>query len=570
MPGFFITNRSDSRLNNVYPEKCIYRTLRYKEYKVSQHTLNKFIDDKVFIQDESCVVVTEGVILNKIELFEKYGVNDVAKLIYTMYQKNGEKFWSELRGNMSGALFDKVRKVWLIYTDHIGDTPIYYYNSNDIMLVGSQLNYIVDCARCSDIKLSVDEHAIYNMLTWAWMESNETYAHEIKRLRGGTYLKIEDGSLDVKEYHVFTKNTERFEHASDEQIIEEIDKCFRRAVEREYSKDEEYGYEHLAELSGGLDSRMNMWVAHDIKPVHLNLITFGQGDCLDEKIAKDIARYSKDELIIKTADDFSEIYDIDENVSMNSGGSLYIGQANENRLLKLINVDRFGILHTGQVGDAILGSMVADMSMDVTAKMYSTKLAGKLGKLNIDKYGDKELYLLYVRGFQGACNPHQMYRNYCEVCSPFLDVDFFQLCMDIPWERRKNHLLYKKWIISKYPEAAEFPWERLQGAKITYSEMERKVWMLKKYGIKYILKKFGIASIRNISDELLPIDKWLDENDDAKTFLDMYFREHLVVLEQLKISKDLKVDMENMFNAGSATEKIMVLTVMSALSLFLL
>lgn len=40
--------------------------------------------------------------------------------------------------------------------------------------------------------------------------------------------------------------------------------------------------------------------------------------------------------------------------------------------------------------------------------------------------------------------------------------------MSIPLEYRMNHVLYKKWILSKYPDAAKFRWEKT-GELITKS-----------------------------------------------------------------------------------------------------
>ena len=44
------------------------------------------------------------------------------------------------------------------------------------------------------------------------------------------------------------------------------------------------------------------------------------------------------------------------------------------------------------------------------------------------------------------------------------------MCYDIPVEMRMNHNLYKKWIIKKYPKAADFKWEKIDD-KITSPEI---------------------------------------------------------------------------------------------------
>lgn len=129
--------------------------------------------------------------------------------------------------------------------------------------------------------LTPDGQAAYQMLTFGHMEDERTYARQIRRLRGGTCLLWRRGTAEVREYHTFHRHPERFVGQSREQILQALDETFRRAVEREYSKDEEYGRLHLADMSGGLDSRMGAWVAHELKPRHIQYMTYCKAGYLD-------------------------------------------------------------------------------------------------------------------------------------------------------------------------------------------------------------------------------------------------------------------------------------------------
>jgi asparagine synthase (glutamine-hydrolysing) len=62
-------------------------------------------------------------------------------------------------------------------------------------------------------------------------------------------------------------------------------------------KDDEYGYRYLADLSGGLDSRMNLWVAHEMQNRHMTVLTYCKEGYLDEIIARAIADHWKDEFL---------------------------------------------------------------------------------------------------------------------------------------------------------------------------------------------------------------------------------------------------------------------------------
>lgn len=64
----------------------------------------------------------------------------------------------------------------------------------------------------------------------------------------------------------------------------------------------------------------------------------------------------------------------------------------------------------------------------------------------------------YCRYLNGTNNGQQNEYNYTETVSPFLDLDFFEYALSIPAEMRYNHYLYKKWIVKKYPQAANYIW----------------------------------------------------------------------------------------------------------------
>lgn len=66
---------------------------------------------------------------------------------------------------------------------------------------------------------------------------------------------MKDGSKEITQYYSLD-NSHVKQDMTAEDAVELIDRYFRQAVKREFDKDKEYGYEHLVDLSGGLDSRM--------------------------------------------------------------------------------------------------------------------------------------------------------------------------------------------------------------------------------------------------------------------------------------------------------------------------
>jgi asparagine synthase (glutamine-hydrolysing) len=569
MPGFRISNvPSDSKLIDKYPDRCICGTL--SGGTVQRQTLNKFLLDKAFDENDELIVIVEGYILNKVELYKKYDVSSMNELVGHMLQIYGETFFSEFRGCFSGAIYIKKENKWIIYTNQIGDSPVFYLLIDNKFAAASQVSYLLQFCKEQGLDLTFDESCAYQMLTYGYIATNETYANEIKRLHGGDYLIFQNGELQVKTYHRFEKHTERFKGKSEKQIINEIDRAFRNAVALEWGKDDEYGYKHLADLSGGLDSRMNLWVAHEMQTRHATVLTYCKKGYLDETIAESIADYWGDVFLFRPLDDAAFMYDVEDNTQLLNGLSLYSGITGGKRFLASLDLSNYGIEHTGMVGDVALGSFFHnpdDGERKWPTGMYSEKLKGKLPKYVQDlshDYYDYEIFLMYARGFHGACNSHLLRRNYTEVGSPFLNVEFMQLCYDVPVTLRIGHNIYKKWIIQKYPEAAKFKWEKT-GGRITERPSITALRKLVKKGPRKLLRLIGMDS--KISEGMNPIDYWISRDKNLSTFLDNCMTT-LLEQERHYYSDELIEDLQKLYREGNASEKAMTLTVLAATKMY--
>ena len=173
------------------------------------------------------------------------------------------------------------------------------------------------------------------------------------------------------------------ENKSEAEIIEILDELFIRAVKQEYEKDLEYGYSHLVELSGGLDSRMNYWIAHELGYGDSLAVTFCQSNYVDELVAKQIAAYWKEEILVWPMDSAKHLYDVDKCTRLNFGVSLYSGAGSELHIFDSLDMQKYGILHTGQLGGAILGTYIKDEK-----EVYSLETAGNYSGKLLESYSD--------------------------------------------------------------------------------------------------------------------------------------------------------------------------------------
>lgn len=569
MSGFYVSSfKEEIELKNVFDDRCTKGRIEDGLFVIKRNTLNKFLDDKPFIRTDSLIVLIEGVVLNKTKLLVKYGFKSFEELCVGLYNIKGIGFIDELRGPFSGAICDIKNKKWYFFSSHIGDQFFFYFICQSGFVIGSQVNYVVDTCKKNSINLSVNESAIYQMLTYGYMADDSTYAKEIKRMPGGSILSISYGGNNlewtIKKYCDIKKDYSRFKNASEDELIEAVDTTFRNAVKMEYDKDVEYKYDHYADLSGGLDSRMAMWVAHEISDKHIQLGTWSKSYYLDEKIARDIAWYWKDEILVRQLEDLRYMYDINKEIELTGGLLLYIGPTGAFRFLESLNYLKFGLRHTGQIGDVVLGSFAKkskESKLVYGTGLYSERYLSKIKCFSsdiINKYEDMEMYLLNTRGFLCASN-HMADRNLFETTSPFFDIDFLQLCVDIPTAIRANHNLYKKWILKKYPKAARFIWEST-GCKINANVIEQKSVNLKKRITRSVYKKSN-------PNHMNPLDYFLMHDKKTSSWMNKWFKYNMDLVYGL-VDEETRKDIVGMYKDGNTIEKCMAMTVVGSLKLY--
>ena len=130
--------------------------------------------------------------------------------------------------------------------------------------ISSNYNYMLEVLKYNNISISVNMTAVKYMLTYGYMLENVTFCQEIHRLLPGTKLSVTKDTTSYEIVRYYQIDNERNINMTEDEAIECIDRSFRKAIEREFEKDIEYGYKHLVDLSGGLDSRMVSWVGDDM------------------------------------------------------------------------------------------------------------------------------------------------------------------------------------------------------------------------------------------------------------------------------------------------------------------
>lgn len=516
--------------------------------------LHKFKNDEVLQKERDQWFFLDGYILNKNDICEKKAEIWSQAFIKLMQEEKG---LGSLRGAFCG--FFGTEDKFTLFVDHVGNRALYYYCKKNILILSSNFYFIVELANYYDILLTVSEQAIKYMLQQGFMLDDTTFAQEIKRVCPGEVVEIQNNKPPVKKKYYMVDNTAAVAEMNEEEAINKIDFYFRQAIRREFDKDREYGYKHLVDLSGGLDSRMTCWCAHQMGYIDQINFTYCRKNYLDYKIAQEIALKLKHTFLFMPLDDFEWYKEVDEILKKNNGAALYSGITGGNRLLRMINCENFGIEHTGMVGDAILSTFYGNGQYNYEKPSGYENVYSKIMNYNVpreivDGFDNREQFSIYTRGLLGAQSSYFIRQNYVETSSPFLDVDFLNFVFTIPFRYRRRHYIYLKWIGCKYPEAAEFGWEKWFGIKPKLSNlwMKRVINTLNKY-VNKVNKRVGYHAERGMN----PIDYWLDNDADMQQWINDYFETNRIWLERIPC---LKGDVIKVFERGDASEKTQAIT----------
>lgn len=559
-----------------------FSNIKYNDMIISEtdvainHMINKFEKDKIFSKQDDCLIILDGVILNKKQLIEKYSIqnenNDWCAIVKKMYTQNGKKFFDEFRGSFSGVLRDYTKDITIVFSDHIGSKFLYYTYSDSFFLVSSYISNIYSFFKENNIKYSLSVEAAYMMLTYGYMLEENTLCQQIKKLYPGHYICIEHGKITNEQYCKVDIIPDKSISLND--AINIVDENFQKLIIREFEKDKEYNYEHFVNLSGGLDSRMTSLVAHDLGYIKQNNLTFSQTGAWDQIIPQKIAEDYRHDWIFKSLDGGGWLENIEGINEITGGNVLYIGLAHGYSMLRLLNVLNMGIIHTGQLGDVLVGRSYYSSTQEykIGTATYSKFLIDRLSGYKLSKdYESCEMGIFYNRGLIGVNNGLLSMYNFSESFTPFFDIDFIKKAFTIPLFSKDNNKLYKQWILSKYPEYAKYGWAKLNGRKITAYQVKIKgkeicpmdvphrflLWICKKYNISY-------ASTLEKKGNMNPINYYLSTNKNLYQYLVKYFEDNIHLIEDPQLKKDILY----LFSRRNNTEVAQAITLLSAVKMF--
>lgn len=97
------------------------------------------------IQTNELIAVIDAVLYNRNEILEKINVQkretsmSDEELIIRLIQKQGYSSLAAVNGDFAGAIYDKERKTWTLFRDHMGVRPLFYYMDEKIFAFSTDL-----------------------------------------------------------------------------------------------------------------------------------------------------------------------------------------------------------------------------------------------------------------------------------------------------------------------------------------------------------------------------------------------------------------------------------------------
>lgn len=191
------------------------------------------------------------------------------EVILHAFEQWGITCLHKFRGMFAIALWDsRVRELWLI-RDRIGIKPLYYSIHNNRITFASEIKALLEDP---DQRRAVHEEAIYHYLSFLTTPSPQTLFDGIKKLPGGTWLKItEDGGVHEQRYWDVWDYTKPLINVSEDEIARMILSELRTAVKLRKVSDVPVG----VFLSGGIDSSTNAALFSEEEGRPINTFSIG-------------------------------------------------------------------------------------------------------------------------------------------------------------------------------------------------------------------------------------------------------------------------------------------------------
>jgi asparagine synthase (glutamine-hydrolysing) len=179
----------------------------------------------------------------------KFSSNTDTEVIIYAYIEWGIECINKFNGMFAFALYDNFSKKLYLVRDRYGVKPLYYtLTPTNTLIFASEVKSILEY---KEYKSELDKEALIEYFTFQNFFTNKTLWKNIEILPAGHYIELDLLSKGIKKRQYWDFDFSNSEYVKDErEYVEELDRLFKKAVERQLIADVQVG----SYLSGGIDS----------------------------------------------------------------------------------------------------------------------------------------------------------------------------------------------------------------------------------------------------------------------------------------------------------------------------
>jgi asparagine synthase (glutamine-hydrolysing) len=170
-----------------------------------------------------------------------------SEVVLRAYAQWGEESLDRFNGMFAFAIWDKRRKELFLCRDRYGIKPLYYTLQNSTFVFGSEVKAILANPVYGS---EMDLEGLIEYFTFQNFFTDRTLFKGVKLLPAGTFMKVSASGSSTPVRYWDYNFVEPEQPVDENQYLEELDRLFRQAVNRQLVSDVDVG----AYLSGGMDS----------------------------------------------------------------------------------------------------------------------------------------------------------------------------------------------------------------------------------------------------------------------------------------------------------------------------
>ena len=500
---------------------------------------------------------------NFADLADEFSVKTYEEVLIHLFLAYGKNMALYLNGNYSMVVVDKICNEVFLFTNHTGYKPLYYYECDGVIFYSTDINWLVLTMRSNKEPINLDYDGAICLVSHGYMLGDLTLINKVKKVLPGFCIQYTNGNVLCHQYFNYS-NIEEVD-GSYEALLDKAERLFSQAVLRIYKKDDEYGYKHLCTLSGGLDSRS---VAFSAKALGYKnfFITMSQAGELEEIVATEIAKDLKEKHLVYHLDNSDFMMDVADCIISSGGTITYPGFAHIYSMLRSLNLEEYGAIITGEIGDLVFGGgknylMHRRADLDVGAFSSTIRASQFLSKETrqkiLDRCNNAYEFFLLNRGLNSACNGWFASYYFTESASPFVDVDFMKFILSVPNHYRLDSKFYIDWMNKYHPDMCKYTWTGTR-TKPNASKAVKKLARMKR-GILH--KVFGV----NYMYAMNPYGKWITENRDFAELVENSLQKADEVFRNHNPFHSIVLEIRN---NGKISDKLMITTLMESIKAF--